>query len=288
MRFMREVRAECHRLDIEGLERAGQRRPRMRFGVGARLRARGASDSRTLDRDLIGALRRLRDARRDRALGLGGDARRAAAARDRGRASAFRSQRDRRRTARASDRGAAASGCRSALSARASTSSSRQRACAPSASIRPDERRPARPARAGCRRRRARSPFRSTGARSRSSGTTAVTRPIRSTATTTLRRMNGLRPCANGGGPYDRGACAARARGSTRAISSRRVVERLDALPRPSAAGPDCSSARSTPSCSVTGGTRDRHGWRRWSRRRGRSGPRARDASRSARAPRAP
>ena len=80
------------------------------------------------------------------------------------------------------------------------------------------------------------------------------------------RRINGMRAWTNGGRPLrPRRRRGARPR-ARRATSS--PGDRAGSTPTaPSAGGPAWSSARSTPSCSVTGGTRGRAGSRRWSRR---------------------
>ena len=61
LEFMRGVRRECHRLDCEGLEQAGERAPPRPCAPAARLRARRGG-VRGQDGDLLGALARLRDA----------------------------------------------------------------------------------------------------------------------------------------------------------------------------------------------------------------------------------
>ena len=242
----------------------------MRFGESARDYEHAAEYFERIDGDLIGALRRLREAGVDRALGVRRDARDAAAARDRGRHPPSGPDRDRFAPGAVRHRGAAASGCRNARSAPASTSSSRRRACGLSASTRPAAA-TARPARAGRDRGQAPSRSRSTGRRSRSSGTTAATRRTRSIATTTLRASTVLRPWANWAGPtIAEAALQPRARACARL--RRRAWRTARPLPRPSGAARACWSARSTPSCSVIGGTRARPGSRRWSRRRAATG----------------
>ena len=76
------------------------------------------------------------------------------------------------------------------------------------------------------------------------------------------RTVHDLRPWSNSGEPYDHEAALALAREHARDFVTR-VAQRLNRAA--------CSAARSTPSCSATGGTRGRPGsvpcWRRLSRR---------------------
>jgi 1,4-alpha-glucan branching enzyme len=62
VRFVRDTRTECHRLDIDGLERAGDSSAADALRQSARDYEHAADYYETLDRDLIGAFRRLRDA----------------------------------------------------------------------------------------------------------------------------------------------------------------------------------------------------------------------------------
>jgi 1,4-alpha-glucan branching enzyme len=62
VRFVRDTRAECHRLDTDGLERAGDSKAADALRESARDYEHAAGCFEALDRDLIGALRRLRDA----------------------------------------------------------------------------------------------------------------------------------------------------------------------------------------------------------------------------------
>jgi 1,4-alpha-glucan branching enzyme len=60
-RFIRETRADCHRLDIDGLDRAGDPKAADALRHSARDYERAAGRFDELDRDLIGALRRAHD-----------------------------------------------------------------------------------------------------------------------------------------------------------------------------------------------------------------------------------
>jgi 1,4-alpha-glucan branching enzyme len=62
VRFVRDVRSDCHRLDIDGLERAGDSKAADALRESARDYEHAADYFEELDRDLIGALRRFRDA----------------------------------------------------------------------------------------------------------------------------------------------------------------------------------------------------------------------------------
>ena len=62
VRFVRDVRSDCHRLDIDGLERAGDSKAADALRESARDYEHAADYYEELDRDLIGALRRFRDA----------------------------------------------------------------------------------------------------------------------------------------------------------------------------------------------------------------------------------
>jgi 1,4-alpha-glucan branching enzyme len=62
IRFVRDVRSDCHRLDIDGLERAGDSKAADALRESARDYEHAADYYEALDRDLIGAFRRLRDA----------------------------------------------------------------------------------------------------------------------------------------------------------------------------------------------------------------------------------
>jgi 1,4-alpha-glucan branching enzyme len=62
VRFVREVRSECHRLDIDGLERVGDSNAADALRESARDYEHAADYYEGLDRDLIGALRKFRDA----------------------------------------------------------------------------------------------------------------------------------------------------------------------------------------------------------------------------------
>jgi 1,4-alpha-glucan branching enzyme len=59
LRFMRETRAECHRLDTQGLEQAGQREAAAALRLSAIDYEDAANQFESYDRDLLGALRRL-------------------------------------------------------------------------------------------------------------------------------------------------------------------------------------------------------------------------------------
>ena len=61
LRFIRETRADCHRRDTEGLERAGQPRAAAALVQSARDYERAAEQLESLDGDILGTLRRLRD-----------------------------------------------------------------------------------------------------------------------------------------------------------------------------------------------------------------------------------
>jgi 1,4-alpha-glucan branching enzyme len=61
LRFLRETRADCHRLDTEGLERAGDSRAADALRQSARDYERAAERFEQLGRDLVGVLRRLRE-----------------------------------------------------------------------------------------------------------------------------------------------------------------------------------------------------------------------------------
>jgi 1,4-alpha-glucan branching enzyme len=63
VRFVRDTRSECHRLDTDGLERAGDSRAADALRTSARDYEHAAEYYEVLDRDLIGTLRRLRDER---------------------------------------------------------------------------------------------------------------------------------------------------------------------------------------------------------------------------------
>ena len=149
-----------------------------------------------------------------------------------------------------------------------------------------ERRRRARPARAGTRRPPARSRSRSTGRRSRSSGTTPAT-----PADPVYRDYHvphDQRPAAVGDRrrrlrPRRRGRASPRPRAAT---SSRTRSRRLRRLPGRRGAARLCVSARSTPSCSATGGTRARLARRGVRGSRG-GGPRLAHAPGGARAPRA-
>ena len=174
----------------------------------------------------MGALRRLSRARRDRALGIGRDARRAAAARERVGHPPPGPRRASTATAPDSVAGAEGSGCRNARFASGSTSSSRSDGVRAFCVYRPHEQGQP-PPRAACRGWGKRRACRSTGRRSRSCGTSAAIPPMRSIATTTRTTLNGMRPYANGGGPTTADV-AARARARARADFVSRVVDRLD------------------------------------------------------------
>ena len=165
------------------------------------------------------------------------------------------------------------------LRARPRARPGRRTACAPSASTRRRSTASARPRSSSrWRPRPGRSRCRSTGRRSSWSGTTATaTRRTAPTATTTAARSTTSSPWDNAGRPYDREAALALAARARARLRRPGAPTRLRA-----AAG--CSAARSTPSCSATGGTRARPGSRRCSRRPPRQGLELVTVSRGARA----
>ena len=119
---------------------------------------------------------------------------------------------------------------------------------------RPTGPRRARAARAGGARRRGRGRARWTGRRWSSCGTSDDGYPGHGAYRDYHRRtVHDLRPWNNSGGHYDREAALAAGPRATRATSCDRVAERRRA------AAAWCA-ARSTPSCSATGGTRARRG----------------------------
>ena len=248
LRFLREVRAEVHDLDERGLRDTGfedlARGGAPRRG-GLRAGRRGVRGPRPRPD------RRVRRAGGRRAVDLGGHPRAAAAGGHRARPGA--AARHRHALARAALRPLQRRllAARVRLRARAGARPGRPRRARSSASTSPERR---------CDRwppRRDRSPFPSTGRRSRWSGTRApATRPIRSTATTTTAPPTTCVRGATAASPTTRRLLAPR-RTSTRATSS-------TASPARAA----WSAARWTPSCSATGGTRAWSGSRPCSRRR--------------------
>ena len=237
LRFMREVRRDCHRQDAEGLDAAGRqadaaslRRSARRLRVGGR---RLRAPRRRPARGAAAPARR----RRDRAVGVGRDPCRAAAARHRaGRAPAGR-DRHRRAPRVASARGAAGSGCPSAPTGRASRSRLRPPACARSAWTRPA------------------AATRSTSS-SRSPRAATVAMPIDWQTIALVwdehgypadpayrdyhaQTVNGMRAWTNGGAPYDHDAAAARAREHARGLRRPRdrAGRRIPGRPRAARAG---------------------------------------------------
>ena len=139
---------------------------------------------------------------------------------------------------------------------------------------RPDRRarpRRARAARARCSPPPARWPCRSTGRPCSWCGTSdAATPATRAYRDYHGRTVHDLKPWNIGGEPYDREAAAALAREHARDFVERVARRRL----RRERGRPGCCAARSTPSCSATGGTRARMAARRCSSRRRAAGPR--------------
>ena len=224
--FMRGVRAECHRLDSRAWSRRADERGRGAAALGARDYERAADDFERLGGDLLGALRRLRDAG---AVELWTSAATHAVLPLLATEAGVRLQ---LRTGIECAPGAfrrlerRASGCRSA---RTAPGVEEQLATAGVRAFCVDQtesRGRARPARARRHGRRRRSRCRSTGGRSRWSGSEHGYPADRSTATITRQTLNGMRPWANGGGPTTRGG--ARARPRARARLRRAVVGRLD------------------------------------------------------------
>ena len=254
--FMRGTRRECHSEDGAGLERAeqdaGRRGPaplrrRLRAG-GAGLRApRGRHPG-----SAAGAAGRWRD----RSVGVVRHARGAAPAGDGQRRADAGRGRSGGSHPSASGRGAAASGCRSAPTGRASRTTSPGPACRPSASTRRES--PIRSTTSSRSPRAGRSPSRSTGARFRWCGTTAATPRTRCTGTTTRRRSTGCGPGRTAAGPTTATSPTAGRASMPRTSWSRSCFAQTHTGPR--GRGPPSSFARSTPSCSATGGTRARCG----------------------------
>ena len=161
-----------------------------------------------------------------------------------------------RLTPGASSRGKAASGCPSAPTGRASRTTSPGPECRPSASTR---RALPIPSTTSSRSRRGgRSPSRSTGAPLRWCGTTAATPRTPCTGTTTRRRSTGCGPGRTGANPTTATSPTAGRASMPRTSWSRSCFAPTPTGPR--GGGPPSWFARSTPSCSATGGTRGRCG----------------------------
>ena len=252
---------ECHRLDIEGLEQRRAARPRQRrCGDSARrLRTRGGATSSACGGDLLGASAPAAGRRRDRAVDIVGDARGAAAARDRGR------------------RAAPACAPASTRTARASATWSGG-FWLPECAYRPglEEPLPAAGVRAFCvdqthhgddldQLEPVATPVgRDRGADRLAARSSLVWDEHGYPADPRLPRLPRARrstACVRGrtaARPYDRDAARSRGRASMRATSSSRWSRGSTAYRAGRAAARALSSARSTPSCSATGGTRVR------------------------------